>query len=425
MKKNQFGNISISIFVFLNIVLWLIAPPENTLDTNHTLQFVGEVIASTVMILFSITLILSARPRILEPYFGGLDKMWRTHKNISVLAFLLVIIHFFSIPKTSELINGKPIGMLSFLGIVVLVLITIAPRIPLLSRLLNFNYTRWRIAHKLLGVFFILGLVHYMTVETISKMTVPGTYMLLFSFAGILAYIYRQFFSRMFEPYKPYIVEEVKRLNGQVVDVSLKASKKKIGYSAGQFAYVSFNPGRELREPHPFTISSSPKDQSLRFTIKSSGDWTNHLVKNLEAGMKAAVHGGFGTFNYKDGGDNQVWIAGGIGITPFLSWVRDFENNPDQNIDLFYSVRSQDDALFLDELQKVAETYPNFRIHLQRSSKDGNLTTEDIIRISDRHPEDIDIYMCGPIAMTEGFARAFKALSVSPSKIHYEEFNFR
>lgn len=108
MKKHQIGSITILLFVLLNFALWLIVPPADTLDTNYTLQFIGEVIASTVMILISITLILAARPRVLEPYFGGLDKMWLMHKNISMLAFLLMIVHFFSIPKTTELINGKP-----------------------------------------------------------------------------------------------------------------------------------------------------------------------------------------------------------------------------------------------------------------------------------------------------------------------------
>lgn len=425
MTKKNIGNIAIAVFTALNIVVWLVFPPPDTLDTNYTLQFTGEVIASTAMILMALTLVLAARPRFLEPYFGGLDQMWQTHKKISMLAFLLLIIHFFSIPKTAELVNGKPIGMVAFLGMVILVLLTVAPRVPLISRFLSLNYTLWRIAHKLLGVFFILGVAHYMLVGTISQQTIPGAYMMLWSLIGIIAFIYRQFFSRMFEPYRDYVVENINHLNGTCVEISLKPKgNKKVNFKAGQFVYVSFK-GHHLREPHPFTVSSSPNEDTLRLTIKASGDWTRYLLKNLELKTTAAVHGGFGMFNYKDGGPEQVWIAGGIGVTPFLSWVRDLNGTLDTNVDFFYGVRGEKDALFWDEFKTADETYSNFRTHLQYSSKAGHLSAEDIAKMSDGNIINKHIYMCGPIKMIEGFARSFKAMGVPASQIHYEEFNFR
>ena len=425
MKKKNIGNIVITALVAVNILLWLAFPPPNTLETNYTLQFIGEVIASTVMILLAMTLVLAARPRFLEPYFGGLDKMWQTHKKLSMLAFLLLIVHFFSIPKTTELLNGKPLGMITFFGIVILVLLSIAPRVPLVSRFLSLNYTTWRVAHKLMGVFFILGLAHYMLVGTISQQTIPGIYMLLWIFIGIVAYIYRQFFSRMFEPYREYVVEQVNRLNGVCVEISLKPTgSKKVNFKAGQFIYASFKK-HHLREPHPFTVSSSPKEDTLRLTIKASGDWTRYLQKNLESGTTAAVLGGFGMFDYKDGGPEQIWIAGGIGVTPFLSWIRDLNGKLDTDVDFFYGVRGEADALFWDEFKAADETHNNFRSHLQYSSKDGQLSPEDIAEMSQGNIADKHIYLCGPANMTEGFAHSFKKMGVPAGQIHYEEFNFR
>jgi predicted ferric reductase len=425
MTKKNIGNIVIIAIAALNIVLWLVFPLPDTLETNYALQFIGEVVASTVMILIAMTLVLAARPRFLEPYFGGLDQMWQTHKKVSMLAFLLLIVHFFSIPKTEELVNGKPIGMVAFLGMVFLVLLTVAPRVPLISRFLSLNYSKWRIAHKLLGVFFILGLVHYLLVGTISKQTVPGTYMLLWSSIGIIAFIYRQFFSRMFEPYREYVVEKVNQLNGTCEEISLKPKgKQKVDFKAGQFVYVYFK-CRHLREPHPFTVSSSPQDDTLRLTVKASGDWTRYLVKNLTPDTTAAVHGGFGMFNYQDGGPEQVWIAGGIGITPFLSWVRDLNGQLDADVDFFYGVRGEADALFWDEFKAVNDAYNNFRAHLQYSSRAGHLSPEDIAEMSQGNIANKHIYMCGPIKMTEGFAQSFKEMGVPAGQIHYEEFNFR
>ena len=186
----------------------------------------------------------------------------------------------------------------------------------------------------------------------------------------------------MFEPYLPYLVESVEHLNGQVVDIGLKPIKKPINYSAGQFAYVSFSPGRDLKEPHPFTISSAPDTKNLRFTIKRSGDWTGYLVKNLKVGMKAAVHGGFGMFSYQDGGKEQIWIAGGIGVTPFVSWIRDFKKNPDRKVAFFYSVRGEGEAVFWDEFKTAEATYPTYDAHINYSLRDGYLTADEIVQKS-------------------------------------------
>lgn len=425
MQKRHVGNLVITGFALLNILLWLVFPPPDRLETNYTLQFVGEVIASTVMVLIAMGLVLAARLRFLEAYFGGLDQMWQTHKKLSILAFLLLIVHFFSIPKTDQLLNGKPIGMIAFLGMVILVLLTVAPRVPLISRVLNLNYTAWRIAHKLMGVFFILGLAHYMLVETISQQTVPGAYMLLFSLIGIIAFIYRQLFSRMFEPYHEYIVEKVNRLNGTTMELELRPKAEPIKFQAGQFAYLYFKGGRELREPHPFTISSAPDEETLRFTIKACGDWTRHIFNHVEPGMTAAVHGGFGRFNYKTGGEEQLWIAGGIGVTPFLSWLREGTGKPNANVDFFYGVRSESDALFLDEFQAADAEHETFRTNVCYSVNDGHLSAEQVADSTQGNLSDKHIYLCGSIGMIEGFAAKFKAMGVPAGQIHYEEFNFR
>jgi predicted ferric reductase len=94
--------------------------------------------------------------------------------------------------------------------------------------------------------------------------------------------------------------------------------------------------------------------------------------------MLARVQGGHGGFNYKSGARQQVWVAGGIGITPFLSWLRDFGERLEQQIDFYYTVRSADEVLYLDEIQAAAARQPNFRPHIHVTAKDGRLTAEKI-----------------------------------------------
>ena len=146
---------------------------------------------------------------------------------------------------------------------------------------------------------------------------------------------------------------------------------------AGQFTFVSFKGDKALSESHPFTVSSSPKEDNLRLSIKASGDWTKHLYETLKEGSEAHVEGCYGQMNYKDGGAEQIWIAGGIGVTPFLSWVRDFDD-VDRQIDFYYTVRAENDALFWDEFNAATQKHSRFRATLNVSSKGGSLTAEKL-----------------------------------------------
>ena len=382
MQKKQLGNLVVVGLLLLNVLLWAIFPPPDSVPASYMAQFVGEVLASSAMILMATTIFLATKPRFLEPYFGGLDQMYQTHKQVAMLSFFLLVAHFFVIPDSGELVIGKPLGMLAFVGIIVLVFLTIAPRVPLISRFLSLAYHRWRVSHKLLGLFFILGLIHYLLVDTISKQTVPGLYMLIVVFIGILAYLYQQFIARRVRPYHDYAVEGVRRLNGTTVEVALKPLGDKVHFNAGQFLFVHFEGDSQLSEPHPFTVSSSPNEQNLRLSIKASGDWTRYLTQQLQAGTKAKVDGCYGMFNYKAGGKEQVWIAGGIGVTPFLSWARDLNGQLEVEVDFFYGVRGQADALFWHEFEALDNAHKNFRTHLQYSSQHGHLSADKIAEIS-------------------------------------------
>ena len=427
MHKRQPGNLVITGLVLLNVVLWLACVPlPNDVASPYALSYGAEVFSSTAVILIALALVLSARPRFLEPYFGGLDKMYQTHKQLAVLAFLLLAAHFVLIPDSGLPIVGKPLGVVALVGLIVLALITVAPRLPLISRILYLPYHRWRISHKFLGLFFVIGVAHYLHVDTLSAQTLPGHYMLVFAFIGMLAYGYKQLLARFLEPYRPYVVETVNRLNGTCVEVSLKPTGRRLDFKAGQFVFVYFAGDPRLREPHPFTVSSSPREDSLRLTIKAAGDWTHHLVRYLKPGSATAVYGGFGMFDYKAGGADQIWIAGGIGVTPFLSWIRDLVGGrPGVYVDFFWGVRSAEDAVFLDEFKAVAERHDNFRVFARYAVRDGSMSVDQIVETTRGNLADKHIYMCGPIGMMESFAARLKRMGVPAGQIRYEEFNFR
>jgi len=188
---------------------------------------------------------------------------------------------------------------------------------------------------------------------------------------------------------------------------------------------VRFHRDRILNESHPFTISSAPGEDVLRVTVKACGDFTRHLFRNLQAGMEAIVEGPYGMFNYKTGGTKQIWIAGGIGLTPFLSFIRDMDGNLSHDVDFYYTVRHREEALFVDEIEVAAKKNPRLKAHIRFSAMDGSLTIEEIIRNANGEMSDHHIYMCGPLPMVQAFRNALIAKGVKAANIHYEEFNFR
>ncbi|MGB1251789.1 MAG: ferredoxin reductase family protein [Candidatus Promineifilaceae bacterium] len=424
MQKKQSGNAVVFGMVLLNVLLWIVFRPNSDNVPQITAQFSGELIGSTAMVLMAIAIILSTKPRILEPYFGGLDKMYQTHKQTAIFAFFLLIGHKLVIPFAKSSFASKRLGNVAYLGIIFLVLITIAPRIPLISRFLNLPYHRWRALHSLLGVLFVVGLAHSLTVNAAMQQSVPGAYMLLVSIIAIVAWLYHSLFGGRRHKVA-FTVSQVQQLNGACTEVTLKPKGEMLKFEAGQFVFVQFDGDRHLSEPHPFTVSNAPDEGVLRLSIKGSGDWTRYLINNLKAGADAKVEGAYGMFNYKTGGDQQIWIAGGIGVTPFLSWMRDAGGSLSKDVDFFYGVRGTGDALFWDEIATAAEQDARFEAHLQLSSRDGHLSAEKIAKRTRGNIAEKHIYMCGPVKMTEGFARAFQQLGVPSSNIHYEEFNFR
>lgn len=425
MRRENLGNWGIAALVALNLLLWTLFLPQSTLYPQYPLQVFGEMLSSSALILFSCGLLLSNKPRVLEPYFGGLDKMYITHKTIAILAVILITCHEMLIPKTGIAGPGVWLGMLAFGGILAIVFITIGPRVPLLSQITHFTYDGWRNIHRYVGLFFILGFTHMLMVEPLLLHSpVLTVYIISISVIGILAYLYKEFLWGRLRPHRAHRVEAVRRLNGTIMEVVLKPEGQKLAYQAGQFTFIHFEGDKTLTEPHPFTISSAPKQDNLHLSIKASGDWTGYLHENLKPGSLARIDGPYGLFNYKTGGGKQVWVAGGIGLTPFLSWMRDFDGQSPQQIDFFYTVAVPAEAIFLDEIDRAAAGNKNFHAHVNYTSQDGRLSPKKIVETSGALAGK-DIYMCGPIAMVMAFREAFLQQGVKAANIHYEEFNFR
>jgi len=425
--RQSTGNLFIIGLVILNIVVWLVFPPVNDGRPNFLRQYAGEIIGANNIILMACSLFLSTRPKWTEKYFGGLDKMYMTHRHTGTAAFLLIFVHVLTVPiSTTGWRLGNYLAVIAFTGIVTIVLITLAPRIPFLNRLVGNDYEDWKKLKRWIGVFFILAFIHSLTIGNPLHALIAITWVQIFFIIGTISYLYTEIFGGIFKKFLPYKVEAVKHPNASSTEVTLRPRKEPIKKQrAGQFLFVRFPRDKDLNESHPFTISSAPAEDILRLTIKASGNFTRELFAKLKEGSDAIIEGAYGMFDYKTGGPRQIWIAGGIGLTPFLSFVRDMDGNLQHRVDLYYTVRHPEEAIFVDELEAAAAKNPGLNLHIRYSAKEGSLTIEDIVKNAGGNISGYDVYLCGPLPMMQAFEKKMMELGLPKNNIHYEEFNFR
>lgn len=424
--KHNIGNLFIIVCVLLTVAVWVIFPPVNDGRENFTRAYAGEIIGSINIVLMAFSLFISARPKWAEPFFGGLDRMYVTHRHTSTAALLLIFVHVLTVPiSLGGWTLGNYLAVFAFTGIVATAMVSLSPRIPFLNRITGGTYEGWKRLKKFIGIFFISGFIHSLTIPHPLDAFIAINWVQVFFIIGAVSYLYTEVFGRFFKKYLPYTVEAVKHPNPSTTEVTLRPKANAIPrHRAGQFLFVRFPGTQTLDESHPFTISSAPHEDVLRVTVKASGDFTRALSTDLKTGMEAVVEGAHGMFDYKSGGEKQVWIAGGIGLTPFLSFLRDMDNL-DKDVDFYYTVRHREEALFLDEIEAAAKRHPRLKVHVRFSAVDGSLTVDEIIGNAGSGITGYHVYMCGPLPMIQAFERKFREAGVPAGNIHFEEFNFR
>jgi predicted ferric reductase len=428
MKQN-IGNIVIIALVLLTIAVWIVFPPVDDGRDKFMRQYAGEVIGSVNIVLMACSMVIAARPKWAEPYFGGLDKMYMTHRHTSTAALLLIFVHVLTVPISLEgWVLGNYLAVIAFIGIVSIALISLSPRIPFLNSITGGTYDGWKKLKKYIGIFFILGFIHSLTIGNPLDAFIAINWVQLFFIIGSGAYLYTEIFGRYFKKYVPYKVEAVDHPNSITTEVVMRATGDPMEkHRAGQFLFVRFPNTETLDESHPFTISSAPHEDVLRLTIKGSGDFTRSLITDLKPGMDAVVEGAYGMFDYKTGGSKQIWVAGGIGLTPFLSFIRDMNGDLNHDVHFYYTVRHRDEALFYNEILATAQQNPRLKLHIRYSATGGSLTVDEIVRDAggDVKVKGHHLYLCGPLPMIEAFEKKFLALGMPAKHIHFEEFNFR
>jgi predicted ferric reductase len=417
--------------VLLSVPLWILSYPETTFRNTASpwLIYAAQLSGLLGFSLYALSLMLATRLSWLEDLFDGLDKVYHVHHTIGKAAFAFLLIHplllalrwvphdiekalwyIFPLHRKTE-IN---LGSWALWGLVLLMLFTLISRMP---------YDKWKITHKFMGLFFIFGILHVFLLDDLIFENLPlAIYLVSLSVLGAVSWLYKSVFLELEISKYHYTVEQVERLNEKIMQISLRPIDEELSFLPGQFCFFSFRDEALSREGHPYTICSAPEQQTITITVKALGDYTNRLYRELRPGVPALIEGAYGRFDYRQCSYPQIWIAGGVGIAPFISWANALQNTqppPEFDAELYYCVNSRADAVYLQTFETLEQQLPGFSVHLTCAEQEGFLKADDIPGVRDKK-----IFICGPKEMRQALLKGFDKLQVPRKNILFEDFDF-
>ncbi|MFQ5820685.1 MAG: ferredoxin--NADP reductase [Candidatus Heimdallarchaeota archaeon] len=200
-------------------------------------------------------------------------------------------------------------------------------------------------------------------------------------------------------------------------------------YKAGQFFVIDIPvDGEKYR--HHFSFSSSPTEKGyLEFTTKMSDSDFKKALQKLNPGDNVYLKGPFGKFTLDEGIKKIAMLAGGIGITPFRSIIKDsVDKNRALNFILLYGNHREEDIIFREEFDEIQSSIHNLKvvhILLEPSESwngytgfiDSKIIQTEIPDYNERH-----FYVCGPPKMIEVMEKILQELNIPKDQIKTEAF---
>ena len=433
----EVGPLTILVLAAAYAVLWLVARPAGT----GTMSYVGQWCGAESILLLSVALVLISTLPWVEVWFDGIDRAAIWHRRVAMVGMLLLLPHV--LLSSGHGGSGGLLGAVGLIGLLALVVWAILPRwrsvvprplraaivitrdapgITQFRRIFG-GYDRWRALHRTTGLFVAAGFAHGLLDGTpFAAAPVLRWTLVAIGGVGLAFYVYRELLARFFLSLHDYQVQSVREVGTGLVEISLRPLGRPMQFVPGQFAMIYLE-GKDGWHRHPFTIASAPGEGIVRVTVKALGDYTSRLAELIEPGMPAIIGGPHGRFFHTRGTARQVWIAGGVGVAPFLSWLRALDQHPIRQVDFFYSTEGP--APFADEITAIAATREGLRVHLIDTSTSGFLTTEQILRAAGGEPRELTAFLCGPAPMLRAFQGGLRSAGVPARRIHREYFDWR
>ena len=365
----------------------------------------------------------------------GFDRLTVWHRRNGKLVLYLILAHVvlitigyasmdrISVPsEVSRLLSSYPgmitatVGTALFIVVVVTSLVIVRRRLP---------YEWWHAVH--LTAYAAIALSWFHEIPTGNELTVHPVaadyWRALFIATLALLVVFRVVQPLMRTLVLGLRVEEVVAEGPDVV--SLRIGGRRLGRldaRAGQFFLWRFLSHRgRWWEAHPFSLSAAPDGRSFRITVKGVGGYTRAL-RDVRPGTRVIAEGPFGVFtDAVRRRDKALLIAGGIGITP----IRSLLDEMDGDLAVLYRVIHDDDVVFRDELDALAEQRG---VALSYVVGDHAAPGGDRL-LSPEHLHELvpdiaerEVFLCGPPAMTNAIEKSVRRAGVPRPYVHVERF---
>ena len=248
------------------VALWLAERPAG----QPTGRFLGEVCGAEALLLLACSLVLIGLVPYGEHWFGGFDRVIVWHRATAIAGVLLLVPHLAlvtSSPDPNETSFGHGLGDLALVGLLVLVVWALAPRLRAarwpgpVRALARTSYEHWLGAHRLTGLFVAVAVTHGAIVDPVLRQSgVLRVAFVLVGVVGIGAYAYRELLAPHVVPAYEYTVNAVRRLGERTAEIALDPVGERLAFRPGQFVMLTFT-GFAAGQRHPFSISSGATDR--------------------------------------------------------------------------------------------------------------------------------------------------------------------
>ncbi len=350
-------------------------PTPNAKSYIHEFLYLTGLLAWACMVA---SLVIAARPAWIERVTRtSLDRLYLWHRYLAIAALVLTIIHwygkelsapfmrFFVLEPFKRQVSQSATNWDIFWSWVRQVTdLTIEPvtMIVLFLVVVSFvrylPYNHWFRLHKLFPILFIPLSIHCIRMMDGADVMLPfGMLNVVITLVGLWFSFQILFFG----------VGNQKRMVAKVVGVQnlsnytcLKIKPEHaVAAQAGQFFFLSVD-GKEY---HPFSIAQLNGDETLDFIVKNSGDYTSTVIPKLAIGNCLYIEGPWGGFLPNVSNADQVWVASGVGIVPFMSWMQYFSNcEGERHIELLWCVKNQQQEALMP---KVVDLCKSSRVMLR------------------------------------------------------------
>jgi len=218
--------------------------------------------------------------------------------------------------------------------------------------------------------------------------------------------------------------EKRKQVIGNAYSFTFKAEKP-LAWHAGQHGMleISLPDGKTARRM--FSLSSAPQENRVIVTTHWHGDNASNYKKalwDLQPGDNAKIRGPIGPMYVRDISANNIFIAGGIGITPFRSMLIEADlSGEDIHATLLYANKSPDEVIFKDELENISKKLNNLEVkYIYSPTKISKHIINDSIGVSKL--ENTDFYLSGPPKMIKTYKKLLKDIGISRKNIYSDPF---